>query len=178
MSSKTNVLKVMLVGCFFALTALGAAKAQTTSLKTEYLMTLQATLKPPSVVSNTFRVFDVPSGWVEGPRIKGKIVPPTGDWSRTIAPGINRLDVKLVIQTDDDQIIHVSYNGIVQCPKEATDKLANGEVAKADDCYFIGAPTFETSSERYSWLSSVQAVAKMVELKRGSHVKYEFFLVK
>jgi hypothetical protein len=105
-------------------------------------------------------------------------VPPTGDWSRTVAPGVNRLDVRLVIQTDDDQVIYVSYNGIAQCPKEVSDKLANGELAKADDCYFIGAPTFETNSERYSWLSSVQAVAKMVEFKRGSHIKYEIFLVK
>lgn len=178
MNNKTLMLKVMLIACTIAITMVGAAEAQTTSLKTEYLMTLQANLKPPSVVSANFRVFDVPSGWVEGPRIKGKIVPPTGDWSRTIAPGVNRLDVKLVIQTDDDQFVHVSYNGVVQCPKEATDKLANGEVAKADDCYFIGAPTFETNSERYGWLSSVQAVAKMVELKRGSYVKYEIFLIK
>ena len=178
MNHKTLALKLMLTGCATAITTVGVAEAQTTSLKTEYLMTLQANLKPPSVVSNNFRVFDVPSGSVEGPRIKGKIVPPTGDWSRTIAPGVNRLDVKLVIQTDDDQIIHVSYNGVAQCPKEISDKLANGELAKADDCYFIGAPTFETNSERYSWLSSVQAVAKMVELKRGSHVRYEIFLVK
>jgi Protein of unknown function (DUF3237) len=156
------------IGCAFSIMTFGAAEAQTTTLKSEYLMTFYATLKPPSVVSNNFRVFDVPSGWVEGPRIKGKIVPPTGDWSRTIAPGLNRLDVRAVIQTDDDQIIQISYNGVVQCPKEISDKLANGEVAKADDCYFVGAPTFETSSERYSWLSTVQAVGKMVELKRAA----------
>ena len=115
--------RAAMIGCAFSIMTFGAAEAQTATLKSEYLMTLYATLKPPSVVSNNFRVFDVPSGWVEGPRIKGKIVPPTGDWSRTIAPGVNRLDVRAVIQTDDDQIIQISYNGVVQCPKEISDKL-------------------------------------------------------
>jgi hypothetical protein len=49
---------------------------------------------------------------------------------------------------------------------------------KADDCYFIVAPTFETSSERYSWLNATQTIGKMVELKRGSHIKYDIFLIK
>jgi hypothetical protein len=138
------------------------AYGQTTSVKAEYLMTLYGTLNQ-NVVNNTLRVVDLPSGWVEGPRIKGKIVPPSGDWFRPLASGVGRVDVRLVVQTDDDQIIYVSYNGVQACSKENTDKLANGELLKADDCYFIVAPTFETSSERYSWLNATQTIGKMVE---------------
>jgi hypothetical protein len=153
------------------------AQAQTTSLKAEYLMTLYGALKQQTV-NNGLRVVDVPSGWVDGPRIKGKILPPSADWVRTLASGVTRLDVRLVVQTDDNQIIYVSYNGIQQCPKENVDRLVNGELLKADDCYFIAAPTFETSSERYSWLNAVQAVAKMIEIQRGSHVKYDIFMMR
>jgi Protein of unknown function (DUF3237) len=150
----------------------GNGLAQTTSVKAEDLMTLYGTLKQ-QIVNNGLRIVDVPSGWVDGPRIKGKILPPSGDWMRTLASGVTRLDVRLVVQTDDNQIVYVSYNGIQQCPKENVDKLVNGELLKAEDCYFIVAPTFETSSERYSWLNSVQAVGKMVEVQRGSHIKYD-----
>jgi hypothetical protein len=36
-------------------------------------------------------------------------------------------------------------------------------VLKVDDCYLISAPTFETKSEKYSWLNDVQAIGKMAQ---------------
>jgi hypothetical protein len=41
----------------------------------------------------------------------------------------------------------------------------NGEVLKADEIYFLTAPTFQARSETYAWLNHVQAVGKMVEVK-------------
>jgi hypothetical protein len=155
----------------------GSALAQTTSLKAEYLMTTYATLKQ-QVINNGLQIVDIPSGWVEGPGIKGKVLPPSGDWLRTPASGVTRLDVRIVVQTDDDQMVYISYNGIFQCSKESLEKFVNGELLKADDCYLIVAPMFETSSGKYSWLNSVQAIGKMVELKRGSHIKFDFFTMK
>ena len=155
----------------------GGALAQTTSLKAEYLMTAYGTLKP-QVVNKGFQIVDIPSGWVEGPGIKGKVLPPSGDWLRTLASGVTRVDVRVVVQTDDNQIVYISYSGTLQCPKESVDKLMNGELLKADDCYAMVTPMFETSSGKYSWLNSVQAVGKMVELKQGSHVKFDFFMIK
>jgi hypothetical protein len=154
-----------------------SALTQTTSLKAEYLMTTYTTLKLQTI-NNGFAVVDVPSGRVDGPRIKGKVLPPSGDWLRTLPSGAFRLDVRLVIQTDDNQIIYSSYNGIMQCSKESADKLVNGELIKADDCYIITSPTFETSSQKYSWLNSVQAIGKMVELQRDSHITFDIFIMR
>ena len=60
------------------------------------------------------------------------------------------------------------------------DKGKKGEVLKADECYFVTAPTFQTKSEKYAWLNAIQAIGKMVEQKRGegSFVKYDIFAVK
>ena len=41
------------------------------------------------------------------------------------------------------------------CDKETTDRFRKGEAIKVDDCYLISAPTFETKSEKYSWLNDV-----------------------
>jgi hypothetical protein len=92
--------------------------------------------------------------------------------------GVNRLDVRLTIQTDDDQIIYVSYNGINHCSKEVRDRFLSGEMLHTGDCYFITAPTFETKSERYGWLNGVQAVGKMLEIKRGDRLKYDIFIIR
>ena|ERR1700693_148874 len=155
----------------------GEAAAQTTSVKAEYLMTLYGTLKQQTVDAG-LRVIEVSSGWVEGPRIKGRLLALSGDWYRNLPSGVGRVDVRLVIQTDDNQIIYASYNGVQQCSRVGTEKLANNELVKSDECYFITAPTFETSSEKYSWLNAVQTVGKMVELQRGDHIEYDIFVIR
>lgn len=59
--------------------------------------------------------------------------------------------------------------------------MNRGDVLKAKDVeYWIVAPTFETTSARYSWLNNVQAIAKMIEYKdgKGGYVKYDVFIVR
>jgi hypothetical protein len=159
--------------------AAGAAGPKT-SVQGEYLMTLSVPSAETHSVDDTLRVVNHPDGWVEGPQIKGKIIPPSSDTLRNMGNGVNRLDVRLTIQTDDNQIIYVSYNGISHCPNEARARFERGEMLQTSDCYFITAPTFETKSERYGWLNGVQAVGKMLELKRGegAHLMYDIFVIR
>lgn len=160
--------------------AAAGAAGPTTSVQGEYLMTLYVPIAEAHAVDDTLRVINHPDGWVEGPQIKGKIIPPSSDTLRNMGNGINRLDVRLTIQTDDDQIIYVSYNGISHCQKEVRARFERGEMLRTGDCYFITAPTFETKSERYGWLNGVQAVGKMLELKRGegAHLMYDIFVIR
>ena len=152
----------------------------TTSVQGEYLMTLYVPIVEAHQVDDTLRVVNHPDGWVEGPQIKGKIIPPSSDALRNMGNGVFRLDVRLTIQTDDDQIIFVSYNGIFHCQKEVLERFVKGEMLRTSDCYFITAPTFETKSERYGWLNGVQAIGKMLEIKRveGAHVMYDIFVIR
>jgi hypothetical protein len=151
-----------------------------TSVQTEYLMTLHAPLAPPLAVDPSLLVVGIPAtgGWVEGPRIKGKLVGPAGDWQRVMPSGILRIDVRGTIQTDTNDLIFVSYNGAAQCSKEQLDRLNAGEELKTGDCYFVTAPTFETKSEKYGWINAIQAVGKMTSLKGGDHIDYDIFAVK
>jgi hypothetical protein len=66
----------------------------------------------------------------------------------------------------------------IQSQKQGDDLI---EVLTTKDIpYFITAPTFETSSEKYGWLNSVQRVNKMVELKlgEGGYVKYDIYVLR
>ena len=156
------------------------AGGPTTSLQTEYLMTLYATLDPPQIADGNLLVVNVPSGWVEGPRIKGKIVSPSADWLRILPGGVLRIDVRAMIQTEDGEMIFVSYNGARFCPNETQERFVKGDVLKADECYFLTAPTFQTKSAKYGWLNAIQAIGKMIEQRRGeqSYVKYDIFALK
>jgi hypothetical protein len=148
-----------------------------TSIQTEYLMTLHAILGPAQAIDRSLYIGNA-GGWVEGPGIKGKLVEPSGDWFRVMPSGILRLDARLTIQTDDGELIFMSFNGVVQCSKEQWDRLAGGEELKTGDCYYIVAPTFETKSEKYGWINAIQAVGKASSIKSGDHLDQDIFAVK
>lgn len=167
------------------LAAIGLVEAPatpSTGLETEYLMTLYVPLERPLSAADNLKIWNIRSqgSWLSGPGIKAKIVNPSGDWARVLPGGQIRVDVRLTLETEDAQIIFMSYNGIVQLNGDALPRLMRGEAITAQDAYFVIAPTFETRSEKYSWLNGVQAVGKMVSFKRGddSHVQYEVFRVK
>jgi hypothetical protein len=173
------VASIVAFGIALSATNNALAGGATTSLQTEYLMTLHATLEPPQAIYQNLLVVNAPTGgWVEGPRIKGTVLAPAGDWLRVMPSGVLRLDVRGTIKTDDGELIYISYNGVIQCNKEQSDRLNKGEELKTEDCYFLTAPTFQTKSAKYGWLNGVQAVGKMVSLKGGDHVRYDIFTAK
>jgi len=155
---------------------------QATQIETEYLMTYLAPLDAPVVVDGSLQIFNVPSGgWAKGPKINGTLLSPGGDWLRMMPSGVFRLDVRATVRTDDGADIYVSYNGVIRQSAESVERLMKGEVLTDKDVpYFVTAPTFQTSSEKYAWLNGVQAIGKMVELKggEGGYVKYDVFVVR
>ena len=149
----------------------------TTEIKVEYLMTLAAPLSPPQVIG-TRRVVNVPAGGtIRGPRINGEIIAPASDWLTIMPDGSARLDVRLTVKTDDNELI-LEYGGIMVLSKKAAEKIGKGEMITHADAYFITAPRFTTASTKYAWLNQVQAVGKMVSLQRSHGVKYDIFVVK
>jgi hypothetical protein len=99
-----------------------------TQIATEYLMTVYAPLDPPLIADDSLYIYNVAPG--AGPKISGKVVPPSGDWFRVMPSGVSRLDVRLSIIGDDNQPILMTYNGIVRATKESMERLLKGEVMR------------------------------------------------
>jgi len=154
---------------------------QTAQLKSEYVMTLHADLDPPQAIDGNSLIFNVGGGWVDGPKVKGRLAAPAADWLQILPSGNWRLDVRGTLVTDDEQMIFTSYNGVISHSQASAAKMASGApITDADAPYFMTAPTFRTSAEKYSWLNGVQAVGKMVGLSTDpakSFVRYDIFSV-
>ena len=153
-----------------------------TTIVTEHILSYVAPLDPPVTIDDGMMIANVrPGGWVEGHNICGKFIAPGADWLRIMPSGVFRLDVRGLIQTDDGAYIYLTYNGIMKNSKESADRLIGGELLTDKDIpYFIAAPTFQTSSKKYSWLNEIQTVCKMVEIQFGKegYVKYDVFSVR
>jgi hypothetical protein len=151
--------------------------AQTTTITTEYLMTIYAPLDPVQAVDSALYIYNVrPGGWVKGPQINDTLVTPSGDWLRAMPSGVFRLDVRATIKTDDGALIYMTYNWIIKDTKEGEARAKKGDTLTSKDHYFIIAPTMETSTERYAWLNSVQCIGKIVEdkTKRASNTTFSW----
>ena len=106
------------------------------------------------------KIAQVSGGTFEGERLCGKVKEaPGGDWLLLRPDGVLMLDVRLMLETDDQQLIYMSYRGMRHGPKEVMDRLNRGEPVNPADYYFRSVPVFETASEKYAWLNRIVCVA-------------------
>ena len=109
-------------------------------------------------------VVDVVSAEMNSDKIKASLATnDAADWLTVSADGSpGCLDVRLTLKTDDGQFVYVEYQGRAD--------MGEGLIATA--------PTFQTGSEKYAWLNSVQAVAAgNVNLDTGE-LMYHLYEVK
>ncbi len=112
------------------------------------IFTLLLDVAPPINVGKTpgvdRRVGVITGGRFEGERLRGTLLPGGSDW-QAIRPGDGAwlLNVRIVLKTDDDAIIGMSYPGIRHGPQEVLDRIARGEAVKATDYYLRIAASFE-----------------------------------
>jgi hypothetical protein len=91
-------------------------------------------------------IFYVKGGTFEGPKLRGEVLPGGGDWALVSNDEATRLNVRLVLRTDDGDVIYMTYRGISYRPTDNSEP------------YFRTAPFFETASEKYSWLNRIVAI--------------------
>jgi len=123
----------------------------------------QIEVKPPSIIGATpghdRRIGEITGGRFEGPRLNGKILSGGSDWQSLRADGTTTLNVRLVMQTDDGELIAMTYLGMRHGPKEVLDRIARGDKVNPTEYYMRATPYFETASEKYGWLNRIVSVA-------------------
>src|SRR3978361_695399 len=99
----------LLCACFFACIFLpGALLAQ--QINAEEICVINADLIRPPVVAGGKVIYTVTGGNGTG-KIKGRVLPVGGDFATFISPTTLKLDVRLVIRTDDSSTVYCTYTG-------------------------------------------------------------------
>lgn len=161
-------MKKALTACLVSiLTLLMWNSAMAQKLESEFLYKINLTLDAPvdidKVPVGKRVIYPVSGGSFEGPRLKGKVRAFGADWVLRLDSNTTKLDVRLLLETDDGQLISSTYSGIVH-------KKPDGST------YWRITPVFETSSKKYDWLNYIVAVGVGSMSKGG--VSYEVFSIK
>ncbi len=134
-----------------------------TALPVEHIMTVDLETTIAALIGDapqgTRVVVAGEGGTFAGPKVKGTIHPPGGDWVTVRADGNLAIDVRLLLRTDDGVDILMTYTGI---------GFDGGAKLRT-------TPRFETGDERYAWLNTVQCVG-LGETGDGN-VRYEVYAV-
>jgi Protein of unknown function (DUF3237) len=105
-------------------------------------LTTSATHEVGSTPQGALAIFPVTGGSFEGDRLRGQVLAGGGDWVTTHDDGTSSLDLRVTLQTDDGELIHMTFTGV------------------RDDAnhYFRTVPRFETAAPKYAFLNRLLAV--------------------
>jgi hypothetical protein len=146
----------------------------------EHLYDLTVDLEAPCQIGDVGRggrlIIPVRSGTLTGPRLRGKVLPPSADWLTVRTDGTGELDVRATVETDDGALIYAAYRGYVTNVPAIMPRWAAGEAIPPDEYYFRTTPYFETGAPRYAWLTRIVAVGVGALIPGG--VSFRVFAVK
>jgi Protein of unknown function (DUF3237) len=154
-----------LIAIVVSLFGINTANAQ--KLESEFLYKINLSLEAPfdigKIPIGKRVIYPVKGGTFEGPKLKGKVRAFGADWVLRLDSVTTKLDVRILLETDDGQLISNSYAGIVYKNPDGT-------------TYWRIAPLFETSSKKYEWLNYVLAIG-VGKFSEGG-VSYEVFVIR
>ncbi|WP_096190352.1 DUF3237 domain-containing protein [Evansella halocellulosilytica] len=128
-----------------------------------FLCDLYVEIGPPFFAGKTpvgnRRIIQVTGGAFEGPQLKGVVIPGGDDWITQREDGTVIQDVRIMLQTDDEQMILMTYKGIRHGPEAVIKRLDQNEIVDPSEYYFRSSPVFETASEKYDWLNKTVIIS-------------------
>jgi hypothetical protein len=132
--------------------------------KLEHIFDIHIDLETPQIVGQTpagmRQVYVVKGGTVDGPRLKGELLPGGGDWGTMRPDGCIQLDVRATMRTDDGALIYSYYGGITADVLKVAGRIFGGEDVPLSDYYSYITPQFQTGAEQHGWLNRVVAIGR------------------
>lgn len=151
------------------------------SLKSEFVFEARVSVDKPIVVGDgphgLRRVVPITGGTVDGPKLKGTVVPGGADWQFVRPDGTLQLEAKYTLQSEDGVPIMITNRGVRRGPKEVIERLSRGEAVDASQYYFRTSAEFEAPvGSKYAWLNNSVFVG--VAERQANAAIVRFFEVK
>ncbi|MFC0449372.1 DUF3237 domain-containing protein [Rhodococcus jostii] len=100
------------------------------------------------------RIIPIVGGRVEGPELRGTVLPAGADFQLLSSATLTELEAKYAIETDDGDRIYVTNFGLRSGTAEDIAKLVGGEPVPPERIYFRCTPRLTAAEGRWAWLRS------------------------
>lgn len=123
----------------------------------EHVATVVVDVGAPQEVGDTpqgrRRVIPITGGIVDGPRLRGKVLPGGADFQVIRSATYTDIHARYVIETLDGERVYVENTGIRTGQADDIARLARGEAVDPARIYFRSYPRFETASPALAWMN-------------------------
>ena len=143
----------------------------------EHVCDLAVTIAPPVEVGQTVtglrRMIPITGGTLQGPRLKGKVLPGGADFQLILAGGTQaHLDARYVIELDDGTRVFVQNSALRFASLENSQRILRGEPVNPADIYFRCQPRLEAAGEKWAWLSESQFIGSGRRAPDGVYLSF------
>src|SRR5450755_4224519 len=101
------------------------------SVRAQPLFVMRLNVKPLQIVGATpgafRRIGVVPGGTFAGDRLSGTVLEGASDWQTVRSDGATTLNVRLVLKTNDDALVCMTYRGLRHGPADVIKRMEQGE---------------------------------------------------
>jgi Protein of unknown function (DUF3237) len=140
------------------------------AIRARPLFVMRLAVKPLQIIGETpgnLRRIGVFEGSFEGERLSGTLIEGASDWQNVRRDGATTLDVRMVLKTNDEALIGMTYRGMRHGPADIIKRMEQGEAVDPAAYYFRTTGFFETAAPQYDWLNRVIAVGIGQRLASG-----------
>jgi hypothetical protein len=145
----------------------------------EFIFAARVTVDDPldlgDVGKGRRRIVPISGGEFSGPGMRGTVEGGGADWQIMRSDGVAELEARYTLRTDDGALIYVRNVARRHGPPEVMAELAAGRPVARGSIYFRGATFFETSVERYAWLT--RHIVVCTGHREPSLVKVDFYRI-
>lgn len=147
--------------------------------KFEYAFTISLNLdgarylKPTSMGATRVAVYAA-DGTVDGPLIKGRVVPMSGgDWPLVRPNGVIDFDARYLLELEDGTIVYLQSRGYrwANSP-EVAERMARNEPAGHDEYYMRVSPKFDVPEGPHDWLGKYVFVGVAEKVPNANRIHY------
>jgi len=122
-----------------------------------FVFELRATVAAPQEIGQVRggrrRIVPILGGAVDGPGLRGEILPGGADWQLIQPDGFSELDTRYTVRTETGATVYVQNAGVRHAPPDVMQRLLAGEVVDPSSVYFRTVPRFETTDPGLQWLT-------------------------
>jgi len=153
-----------------------AAPAPTLDYAFTARITLAAPVEQGEVAGGRKRFIAITGGTVDGPMLKGTVLPGGGDWQIIMPGGLTKVEARYFLKSADGTVIEITNPGVRVASPEVTEKLAKGEKVDPSAYYFRTTPRFDVKPGPQEWLARSAFVARGI--RTPDSVVIDFYVVR